>query len=141
MDNVLARTLGLALLCAALPVAAITAETGCDKRPVVTVPEYTDPGTPIRASAGSVFVLVLESNRTTGYRWELVSPAEGAAVKMISSDYVATPPQRIGSGGREHWRFEAVAAGEASIRLRYRRPWEESKPPAREAEFKVTVVP
>ncbi len=141
MDNVLAIAWRLAVVCAALPVASIAAESGCGERPAMPVPEYTDPGTPIQASAGSVFVLVLESNRTTGYRWELAAAPDSAVVKLISSEYMATPPQRIGSGGREYWRFEAAAAGEAAIGLRYIRPWEKSKPPAREAQFRVTVSP
>lgn len=137
----LASVFRFAIVFAALPVAALAAEGGCGERTPVPAPECSDPGTPIRVSPGDVFTLVLESNRTTGYRWELASPSEGPVARLLSSEYRPTPPQRIGSGGREYWRFEAVAAGEASISFRYVRPWEKSKAPAREAQFHVTVAP
>ena len=141
VDNFLARSLKLAIVCAALPVAAIAAESGCGGEKTVSLPEYSDPRTPIPASAGSAFVISLESNPTTGYSWQLASPPDPRILKKISSEFVPGPPQRIGSGGREYWKFQALAPGRATVSLRYIRPWEKSSTPAREADFRITVTP
>ncbi|MBN2309978.1 MAG: protease inhibitor I42 family protein [Candidatus Hydrogenedentes bacterium] len=97
-------------------------------------------GSELTVTAGEVFQLALRENATTGYRWEFGAPYDEAILKLLD-DTVETPdsPGRVGVGGTRRWRFEALAAGTTTVRLRYVRPWEQDAEPARQAALTVTV--
>jgi inhibitor of cysteine peptidase len=82
-----------------------------------TRPDITDPATPIEVQAGEMFHLVVDSNPSTGYHWDLVSELDGNIVEFVSSDYTADEPVMPGSGGVDVWAFKAVAAGQTQITL------------------------
>jgi inhibitor of cysteine peptidase len=103
-----------ALLAAcAAPTAAPTANPAAGG----TRPALTDPATPIEVQAGETFHIVVASNPSTGYRWELVGELDGNIVEFVSSGYTADEPVMPGSGGVDVWAFKAVAAGETQITL------------------------
>ena len=91
---------------------------------------------------GQVLAIELDSNASTGYGWEIVedgSPQlEPAPVPASALPQETTPPMP-GAGGKSHWRFKAVQAGDTQLRLVYRRAWEKEVAPARIAEYKVRV--
>ena len=73
--------------------------------------------------AGSVAVIALPSNPTTGYRWvsEVADPKVAA---VIGSAFIAPPNDgRVGVGGEHRFQVRAVAAGETTLKLTERRPW------------------
>jgi predicted secreted protein len=75
---------------------------------------------------------------------EPVSAAARAAARAEASAASGTPgaeraPSRVGQGGVETWRFEAVAPGRTQIELVYVRPWESDVAPARWAIYSVEV--
>lgn len=82
-----------------------------------TRPALTDPTTPIEVQAGETFHIVVDSNPSTGYRWDLVGELDGNIVEFVSSGYTADEPVMPGSGGVDVWAFKAVAAGETQITL------------------------
>ena len=89
---------------------------------------------------GQRFSIALESNPTTGYRWELARPLDEGILKLVSSEYrtlATTFPPPPGTEGIEIWTFEALERGTAEISLKYVRPWETDVPPAREQTFVV----
>jgi inhibitor of cysteine peptidase len=99
-------------------------------------------GTPIEAPLGSQFALVLESNPTTGYRWQLADPLNESVVILISQEYVqtkATGENTAGAGGEETWTFRAVGEGETEISLKYVRSWEAGSPSDETVTFTVDV--
>jgi inhibitor of cysteine peptidase len=102
-------------------------------------PVFTDPARPVEVAAGETFRIVLDSNRTTGYGWQLAELPDEAVVKKVHSRYRAPRAARPGAGGQEVWRFQAQMPGTAEIRMVYVRSWEKGVPPARTAVFKVTV--
>ncbi|PKN35343.1 MAG: hypothetical protein CVU61_03455 [Deltaproteobacteria bacterium HGW-Deltaproteobacteria-19] len=102
-------------------------------------PVITDPNQPIEVAAGETFHIVLDSNRTTGYGWQLAEMPDEAVVKKVNNRYRALRVRRPGSGGREIWWFQAVKPGTAEIRMVYVRSWEKGVEPARKAIFKVNV--
>jgi predicted secreted protein len=53
-------------------------------RPTVSS-AITDPSQPIQVIVGQDFTLTLESNHTTGYRWQLAKPLDNAVVKYVGS--------------------------------------------------------
>ncbi len=81
----------------------------------------------------------LESNPTTGYSWQLVSPADRKVLRLYYSKYRARASKLVGSGGREEWKFRAMAPGTVTIKALYVRPWESSTPPSKEFTFTVRV--
>ena len=80
-----------------------------------TRPALTDPAQPIEVQAGETFHIVVDSNPSTGYHWELVGELSG--VELVSRDYTADEPVAPGSGGVDIWTFNAVSAGSVQITL------------------------
>ena len=77
----------------------------------------------------SAIVVTLPSNRSTGYRWEVVyTHGRGRHLAPLSDRYVAPSKARPGAGGKEILRFRAPDAGSAVIWLRYVRPSAPNKP-------------
>lgn len=88
-------------------------------------------------------VLVLESNRTTGYDWSWVIDNE--AVVAVSATYVSdmyfdvpdmVPP--VGGGGRTRFQLTGLTPGETTITFAYKRFWREDTP-IREVICRVSV--
>lgn len=100
---------------------------------------FSDPAVPVRVEAGKDFSLVLESNPTTGYGWELASPPDEAVARFSGKGYRASAPGRMGSGGAETWTFRAQGKGLTVIFLRYVRPWEKGVEPIRQVAFVILV--
>lgn len=95
--------------------------------------DITDPDKPVEVSAGNEFSIVVQSNPTTGYHWELMSELDGNIVEFISKDYNPDEPVLIGSGGLDIWTFKAAGSGEATITLG-------SYPPSNDAEPEQTLT-
>lgn len=101
-----------------------------------SIPALTDPTQPILVKAGETFFIVVESNPTTGYHWEIVGDLNG--VELVSREYTAGEPVIPGSGGVEVWIFKAVSAGETTLVLGNYPPGE-STTAEQELQFTVTV--
>ena len=89
--------------------------------------------------SGERFSIRLDSNATTGYRWQLATAPDPAIAMLVSSEYEAGDTQSAGAGGEEAWTFVARGAGRTSIVLEYARPWEHGQPPARTHAVVVNV--
>jgi predicted secreted protein len=89
----------------------------------------------VEMPVGETVRISLFENRTTGFRWHLVSKV-APACEFESDEYeAATAPP--GRGGTHRWRFRAARPGTAEIKFEYRRPWEQTAAPAR--TFKLIV--
>ncbi len=105
-----------------------------------STPKVTDPQTPIQASAGNQFQIVLEANPTTGYHWDIVGELDKSVVELVSHDYQsASYPNVVGGGGLDTWTFKAVGAGQATITLGYYPPSNTPTDPAKTETFTVQV--
>lgn len=99
-----------------------------------------DPLVSIEASAGKEFKVVLESNPTTGYHWEIVGELDSNVVEFVSKDYKSTSdPNLVGGGGLDTFVFKAVGAGETTITLGYYPPSNDPVEPEKTEIFTVTV--
>jgi predicted secreted protein len=90
-----------------------------------------DNGGQIELELGKLLVVTLESNPSTGYRWELVDDNESilkqfGEVEFKSSD--TSDPPMVGAGGWEIFRFKAVSTGQMNLELVYHRSWEDVEP-------------
>ncbi len=97
----------------------------------------TDSSSPINTTAGEEFNIVIESNPTTGYHWEIVGDLD-PAIEFISKDYNGDEPAAPGSGGVDVWKFKALnPGGEARIILGYYPPSNEKTDPQQTVTFTV----
>ncbi len=94
----------------------------------------------VNMSVGDLLIVKLDSNKTTGYSWNLSAISNTGVIKKVSDEYVTPPPSdppMTGQGGYEKWTFEALEAGTANISMKYIRPWETTAEPAE--NFSITV--
>ena len=104
-------------------------------------PEFviSEPGKSIEVTAGNEFKIVIESNPSTGYHWDLVGGLDENILQFISTEYRATEPVMPGSGGKDVWTFKALAPGETAIVLGYYPPSNEPVEPAQTVTFTIVV--
>jgi len=76
---------------------------------------------------GQTLAIRLESNPSTGYRWE-TTEYDVEILRQGGSVEYQSGGSALGAGGHEIFRFEAVATGQTIVKMVYRRPWEESDP-------------
>jgi len=105
---------------------------GCagQSKPVVTLEDASD-CKPLKLHTGQELALILPSNPTTGFRWELRNAANGL-LRALGPEVYSNPEDAglVGSAGESTWRFRVTAAGEDTLELAYRRPWEAEVAPA-----------
>ncbi|MDQ7824550.1 MAG: protease inhibitor I42 family protein [Candidatus Eremiobacteraeota bacterium] len=94
---------------------------------------------PLQAEAGKEFTITVPSNETTGYKWELDGPLDEKLVTFVKSEYLEPRDPKPGAGGSEAWTFRAQRKGLVSISLKYVRPWEKNKPPAKQKTFTIQI--
>ncbi|HSL28964.1 MAG TPA: protease inhibitor I42 family protein [Anaerolineales bacterium] len=102
------------------------------------LPEPTDPTQLITVRAGETFDLVLTSNPSTGYRWQLVEELDPNVVELVDQVYIAQEPSAIGSGGVDAWTMRAINSGDATIMLGYY-PLDNDNEPAETIIFSIEV--
>ena len=93
----------------------------------------------IIVNIGDSFSIVLESNQTTGYSWQLGSNSDSNIVHFLSTVYNAPSTDMQGQGGEEVWTFKTESPGTVIIILQYLRPWENDTPPARIKRYSIVV--
>jgi predicted secreted protein len=87
-----------------------------------------DNGGQVELEQGKLLVVTLESNSSTGYRWELIENNESILKQFGQVEYKPAETSEqpmVGAGGWEIFRFKAVSAGQMTLGLAYRRPWED----------------
>jgi inhibitor of cysteine peptidase len=92
------------------------------------LPDPTDPTQLILAGPGETFDLLLPSNSSTGYHWEIIPELDVNIVEFVEQDYIPEEPVMPGSGGMDVWTFRAVSVGETTIVLGYYPPGNDTDP-------------
>ena len=96
----------------------------------VEVNEDNDGGQ-IELELGEILVVTLESNPSTGYRWELLEDNESILKQFGQAEFKSSEtsdPPMVGVGGWEIFRFKAVSTGQITLELVYHRYWEDVEP-------------
>ena len=93
----------------------------------------------MRAQVGETFEVVLKSNATAGYRWELAAAEQGGRVVLLDEVWEGDT-SRAGGPTKQRFRFRALAEGSATLDFQYRRPWEHV-PPSEVKSVRVDVSP
>lgn len=86
------------------------------------------------------FTIKLNSNPSTGYKWEW-KKNDTEIIELVSSSYKSnsTNPQQVGVGGVETFVFKTIKKGRDTIELIYYRAWEKDVPPAKTISFEVST--
>jgi predicted secreted protein/Tol biopolymer transport system component len=96
----------------------------------------------VELEPGQTLVFILESNPTTGYRWEVVEIDESILEQIGETEFEPSEkgkPPFVGAGGSEIFRFKAIGVGQMTLRLVYHRPWEEGVEPLKTISVQVSV--
>ncbi|MBI5684782.1 MAG: protease inhibitor I42 family protein [Verrucomicrobia bacterium] len=88
-----------------------------------------DSGKNFTTSPGAALNIRLKGNYTTGYSWNIVS-CDKSIIQPAGSQYIPSQPQRVGSGGVQHYTFNIVGKGQTTLKITYHRVWEKDVPPA-----------
>jgi inhibitor of cysteine peptidase len=118
---------------------SILALSACTSGGSDEVFQISDPAKQLEAAAGNEFKIVIASNPSTGYHWELMDELDETIVQFVSREYRADEPVMPGSGGADVWTFKAVAAGETTITLGYYPPSNDPVDPEQVVVFSLTV--
>ena len=91
---------------------------------------------------GQVFPVTVESNPSTGYRWEWIEDPNAIVEQVGQTEFIpreTDDPFIVGAGGWEIFTFQAVSPGQMTLALVYRRSWEEGVEPLKTFSLLVTV--
>lgn len=88
----------------------------------------------VHTMAGNDFMMKLDSNPTTGYKW---MPNYDPFYLELISDEFTLETNMMGSGGTQRFSFRALKSGETEIEMMYRRPWD--KKPLRSRKFTINI--
>jgi predicted secreted protein len=98
----------------------------------------SEPSKTLEVAAGNEFKIIIESNPSTGYHWELIGNLDDRLIQFVSKEYRASEPVLMGSGGKDVWVFKALAAGETKIVLGHYPP-AQGEPAEQEVTFTIVV--
>ena len=92
----------------------------------------SDDGKTFTVNVGDTIQVVIPGNPTTGYTWTAALDSKDAAlIQQVGEPQYepdATGSNLVGSGGTFTVTFEAVAKGQALLKLVYSRSWESVEP-------------
>ena len=91
--------------------------------PVVTLSDKNDN---FEFAVDQQFQVVLPSNQSTGFQWQVDDITSGVLEKVsnayqLSDKYAANI---VGAGGEEIWMFKVLKVERSHIVMKYRRPWD-----------------
>ena len=97
-----------------------------------------DSGSMVELRVGDKVEIVLDSNPTTGYVWEVASP-DIAVVRQEGEPQFKPDSEAVGAGGKLTLVFQAIAPGEQMLSLIYHRTFEQGVPPAKTFALDILV--
>lgn len=100
-----------------------------------------EPAVPVEVKTGQQTSVVLASNPSTGYSWQVAEPLRASSPVAVELSYIPQPKNKMVEGAPVPTKvsFTGKRVGAATVRLIYVRPWEKDTPPAKETIFQVTV--
>jgi inhibitor of cysteine peptidase len=101
-----------------------------------------DSDSQVEVEEGQTLIITLESNPTTGFRWEVARVDASVLQQQGEAEYNASDskePPLVGAGGTETLRFKAMKAGQTTLELIYHRSWEKDVEPLETFSIQVVV--
>lgn len=120
-----------------LGVALVVAACGSGTPDPLVLSE-ADSGREIRVKPGQRIEIRLESNPSTGYRWEIATGTGTRSVEFRTRSYEEPDDDLVGAAGQEVFVFQAIGDAEV-VRLEYIRPFDDPVIPERVVEYIIRV--
>ena len=117
----------------------LTVATGCSPQQQEVKASVSDNGREMQLKKGQTLVVTLEANPTTGYSWEVTEPLDEQVLRQLGEPEFKAESDLVGAGGVQILRFEAVNAGQTTLKLAYRRSWEKDVEPLETYSIEVVV--
>lgn len=89
----------------------------------------------IKVKLGNIFKLSLDSNPTTGYRWEVNFDSD--FIKLEKKIYTQSN-SKLGGGGKEHFSFISLKYGKTTITMQYKRSWKKTE--IKKEKFLIEII-
>ena len=86
-----------------------------------------------------ILYINIEANPTTGYVWQIAGEYNENILKRIGKYGYKHNSDRLGAGGVQTFRFEAVKKGQTNLVFEYSRPWEKEEKPAKKYTLRIIV--
>ncbi len=86
---------------------------------------YTDEGQSIDIGVNREFAIVLGSNPTTGFNWQLTH--DSTMLELVEKKYISGKEAKagvVGAGGADYLHFRTLKTGQTVVTLVYRQLWE-----------------
>lgn len=93
----------------------------------------------IQVKSGKEFIIILDTNRTTGYQWQLANSLDSNFITVVGLRYIPPESKLMGAPGKDEWTFKAFKPGKVKITFHYVRPWEKNKPAAKVKVFDIII--
>lgn len=75
------------------------------------------------------FQIILPSNQTTGFKWE-ISDISSGAIEEVKNEYKLSKKYDgkdiVGAGGEEIWTFKVIKVERARIKMQYLKSWDKN---------------
>ena len=118
---------------------ALTVATACSAQQQEIKASIADDGREMQLKKGQTLLVTLEGNPTTGYSWEVAEPLDEQVLRQAGEAEFKAESEALGAGGVQILRFEAVNAGQTTLKLVYNRPWEKGVEPLETYSIQVVV--
>jgi inhibitor of cysteine peptidase len=98
-----------------------------------------DNGKTVNLSTYDPFEIDLSANASTGYSWQIL-PYDSTVINQVGKpEFKSNNDGAIGSAGVITFKFKTVGDGQATLKMVYKRKWEENEPPAKTFEMEIVV--
>ncbi len=92
----------------------------------------------IDTKKGEKFLVVLDSNPTTGYSWEV--SLDSNYVQLDDRNFASEASEgMVGAGGEETFNFTALESGNTEITFSYLRSWEKDVEPVEKKMYNIII--
>ena len=98
-------------------------------------------GQTVTLAKGEPLTLMLGSNGTTGFEWQIVELPRNlkrSGQTYLAPEQAAGAPAMAGAGGQQRFTFVPRAKGRGILRLFYRQPWDRRTAPLE--RYRLTVI-
>jgi inhibitor of cysteine peptidase len=125
---------------AASPSMATSPGTATSSPPAAVNLDRSASGTTVTLAPGQGLLIALDTNPSTGFSWEITAAPDPAVLTPLGEPaFVPAGGGQIGAGGQAVLTYTAVAPGETSLALVYRRSWESMADAADDFDLSVVV--
>ncbi len=123
--------------CGSVQGGMVNADTAATEAPEVILDVQAN-GSRVELAKGQALTISLEGNPSTGYSWE-VAESDQVVVRQVGEPEFAAQSNLLGAAEMETLHFEAVGAGQTTLKLVYHRPWEKDVEPLQTFAIEVVV--